>query len=360
MISDVEVLLEEADLQYVSTDEPGLTRQRSGRGFTYKDVSGKTIRDKKLRKWIESIVIPPAWEEVWISPIKNGHILATGRDNKGRKQYRYHPRWDQIRDQNKFSVLSDFGRALPEIRRITGEHLRQRTLNRHKVLAAVVRLLEETMIRIGNREYARDNDSYGLTTLEDDHVSVEGSKVHFEFTGKSGIEHAIEFRDKRLAKVVQECQDIPGQHLFQYYDEDGQRHGVGSQDVNAYLQEITGQPFTAKVFRTWGGSSAAIRYLTENCADSDGDEAAADAICKKHINECVSYVSDALGNTKTVCRKYYIHPAVLTAFEKGELFDIFNRQKAAKSDNDLRIEEAALVDILELEAKATSVKAAST
>jgi DNA topoisomerase-1 len=348
MISDVEALLDEADLRYVSTDEPGLTRQRSGRGFTYKDVKGRTISDKKMREWIESIVIPPAWEDVWISPIKNGHILATGRDGKGRKQYRYHPRWDQIRDQNKFSVMSDFGRALPEIRRITGEHLRKRTLSREKVLAAVVRLLEETLIRIGNREYARDNDSYGLTTLEDDHVSVEGSRINFEFTGKSGIEHAVEFRDKRLAKVVKESQDLPGHHLFQYYGEDDQHHNIGSHDVNAYLQEITGQPFTAKVFRTWGGSIAALRYLVENCADST------DETCKKHINDCITYVADALGNTRTVCRKYYIHPAVLEAFEQGELHDIFERQQAPKSDDDLRVEEQALIEILDLAAKAAS------
>jgi DNA topoisomerase-1 len=350
MIPDVETLLDEADLRYVSTDEPGLTRHRSGRGFTYKDVKGSKIQDKKLRDWIESIVIPPAWEDVWISPIKNGHILATGRDSKGRKQYRYHPRWDQVRDQNKFSVLADFGRALPDIRRITGEHLRKRTLSREKVLAAVVRLLEETLIRIGNREYARDNDSYGLTTLEDEHVSVEGSKLHFEFRGKSGIEHTLDFRDKRLAKVVKEAQDIPGHHLFQYYDENDQPHAVGSQDVNAYLQEITGQPFTAKVFRTWGGSITALRYLAEESAEADSSEAT-EAIFKKHINSCVAYVSDALGNTKTVCRKYYIHPAVLEAFEQGTLLDIFKKQKPPKSDDDLRVEEKALIEILDAAAK---------
>lgn len=348
MISDVEALLDEADLRYVSTDEPGLTRWRSGRGFTYKDMQGKKIQDKKLRDWIEAIVIPPAWENVWISPIKNGHILATGRDSKGRKQYRYHPRWDQVRDQNKFSVLADFGRALPEIRKVTSGHLRQRTLNRHKVLAAVVQLLQETMIRIGNREYARDNESYGLTTLEDDHVSVEGSKLHFEFRGKSGIEHALEFRDKRLAKVVKECQEIPGHHLFQYYSEDGQQHAVGSHDVNAYLQEITGQPFTAKVFRTWGGSITAVRYLVENCEDSSDEQ------CKKLVNACVAYVADTLGNTKTVSRKYYIHPAVLQVFEEGKLQDIFRRQKEPTSEYDLRVEEKALIEILETAAKAAA------
>ncbi len=342
MIADVSQLLEEADLRYVSTDSPGITRRRSGRGFSYYDTSGKRITDRRLRQWIASIGIPPAWEAVWISPYKNGHILATGRDSKGRKQYRYHPRWDQVRDQNKFPVLAEFGRALPEIRRKTGEHLRQRRLNREKVLAAVVRLLEQTMIRVGNRQYAKSNDSYGLTTMEDDHVSVEGSRVRFEFTGKSGIEHAIDLQDSRLAKVIQACQDIPGHDLFQYYDEDGQRHNIGSQDVNAYLNEITGQPFTAKVFRTWGASIAALRYLCENCADSTETET------KQQINACVEYVADALGNTKTICRKYYIHPAVLQAFEENRLLEIFNRQQEPKSTDDLRVEEAALIEILQV------------
>jgi DNA topoisomerase-1 len=300
-----------ARLRYVSTTAPGYSRRRNGRGFTYLDSDGTTIRDPALRRWIEDIVIPPAWTDVWISPYRNGHILATGRDDKGRKQYRYHPDWQQARSQKKFDQLYAFGECLPRIRETTESHLRQRSLSRERVLAAIVRLLETTLIRIGNAEYAQANDSYGLTTLTDDHARINGSEIVFDFVGKSGKEHTVMLRDRRLARIVKRCQDLDGYHLFQYYDENNQQQAVGSADVNAYLHEISGQPFTAKHFRTWGGSVRAVEYLCAHCAD--GGETAAAA------RDCIAHVAESLGNTKTVCRQYYIHPAILDAWADGSL-----------------------------------------
>lgn len=326
-------------LRYVSTEQPGYTRKPHGSGFSYQDTQGAVIRDRALRAWIESIGIPPAWTDVWISPHQNGHILATGRDEKGRKQYRYHPDWQAARSQKKFDHLYSFGQHLPQIREVTDAHLRQRALSRERVLAAVVRLLESTLIRIGNAEYTRQNDSYGLTTMTDDHAEVNGSAIQFDFIGKSGKAHTITLRDRRLASVVKRCQDIEGQDLFQYYDENDTPRVIGSADVNAYLQEITGEPFTAKVFRTWGGSTLAIKYLCEQCDETSGSAAA---------RACVESVSNLLGNTKTICRKYYIHPMILDAHVDGTLQALYAEcQRIPETSHGLTPEEHTLMRLIE-------------
>lgn len=338
----METDLKQARLRYVSTDKPGLTRKKKGSSFTYLNTKGEVIRDKETREWIEAIVIPPAWKEVWISPYKNGHILATGRDERGRKQYRYHPKWNQMSGEEKFGHLLKFGRALPHIREVTDEHLRERTLSRQRVLAAIVRLLETTLIRVGNYEYALTNDSYGLTTLRDKHAEIKGSRVAFEFVGKSGKEHMIELTDKRLASIVKQCRDIPGYDLFQYYDENGDHRSVGSADVNAYLEEVTGEPFTAKVFRTWGGSAKAIKYLCESCTEADSAKAS---------RACVKHVAESLGNTQAVSIKYYIHPLIMKAHSEGRLVPTYKRYRAGKSPYALLPEEKTLLELIETEAE---------
>lgn len=326
-----------AELRYVTTDEPGYHRKKWGRGFTYQDTNGETIRDPALREWIEGIVIPPAWTEVWISPYKNGHILATGRDDKGRKQYCYHPLWQEKRNEKKFNRLYEFGQSLPALRETTEAHLSEQKLSRERVLATIIRLLETTLIRIGNEEYAQHNDSYGLTTLTDDHVAVEGSQIVFDFVGKSGKEHTIMLKDRRLARIVKQAQDIPGYALFQYYDEDGEHRAVDSGDVNTYLQDVTGKPFTAKVFRTWGGSTLAVKYLCEECADAESSDAA---------RACVTHVAQLLGNTEAICRQYYIHPLIMDAYEDGMLQAIYDECVAEKS-RDLAPEEQTLMRLIE-------------
>jgi DNA topoisomerase-1 len=325
-----------ADLRYIATDSAGFSRRRAGRSFAYYDTDGQIIRDRETRRWIQSIGIPPAWTDVWISPNRDAHILAVGRDAKGRKQYRYHPQWNRLRSQKKFDLLASFGKHLPRLRETTSAHLRQPRLSRERVLAALVRLLEHTLIRIGNDEYARTNESYGLTTMHDDHVSIEGSRVTFDFVGKSGKAHTITLRDPRLARIVRQCRDIPGQRLFQYLDSDGESRSVDSGDVNAYLREVTGQPFTAKVFRTWGGSTLAIKYLCENCAESASE---------KEIQACVTHVSEVLGNTKTVCRNYYIHPLIVDAHLEGRLMPLYAQAQQAKFSG-LHPEEKVLMSLL--------------
>ena len=330
--------IENTNLHYVSDNEVGFSRQKKGKGFVYLDTKGHVIQDKSTREWIESIVIPPAWQDVWISPQKNGHILATGRDEKGRKQYRYHPRWNKMTSEEKFGMLYKFGKALPHIREVTDSHMREHGLTRQRVLATVVRLLEKTLIRIGNTEYAEANDSYGLTTFHDNHAHIKGDKVTFEFVGKSGKEHEITLSDKRLAKIVKQCRDIPGYDLFQYYDENGERQSIGSADVNAYLEEITGEPFTAKVFRTWGGSVLAIRYLCEEC-----DEEPSEKVCR----ECVKHVAQLLGNTKTVSEKYYIHPLILKVYTAGKLVPMYQHFRASRSPYGLSPEERVLMELID-------------
>ncbi len=330
-------MIMDAHLRHANIDSAGFSRQKKGKGFVYLDTKCNVIDDKATIEWIESLVIPPAWKNVWISPHKNGHILATGRDSKGRKQYRYHPRWNKITSEEKFGMLYKFGKALPQIREVTESHLREHNLSRTRVLATIVRLLEKTLIRIGNAEYAEANESYGLTTLQDNHAHVKGDKVTFEFVGKSGKEHEITLADKRLAKIVKQCRDIPGYDLFQYYDENGEHKTIGSADVNAYLMEITGEPFTAKVFRTWGGSVLAIKYLCEECADEPTE---------KMCRDCVKHVSSLLGNTKSVCVKYYIHPLIMEAYTKGKLVSMYQHYRASRSPFGLSPEERTLMELI--------------
>ncbi len=302
-----------AGLRYTPDIGPGITRRRAGKGWSYIDPDGCVIRDAKELQRIRDLVIPPAWTNVWINPNPRGHIQATGRDARGRKQYRYHDKWRATRDETKFSRMIAFGEALPRIRERVAADLGLPGLPREKTLAIAVRLLDEALIRVGNAEYARENDSYGLTTLRDDHVDVSGSTVRFAFRGKSGKTQEIDVRDNRVARNISRMQDLPGEHLFQYVDEDGTARAIGSEDVNAYLQEIAGEAFTAKDFRTWGGTVLAARSLRD-LGPFENQTA-----MKANIVTAVDAVAERLGNTRAVCRAAYIHPAILLSYESGEL-----------------------------------------
>jgi DNA topoisomerase I len=312
-----------AGLRYTPDIGPGITRRRAGKGWSYIDPDGAVIRDAKELQRIRALVIPPAWTNVWINPDPRGHIQATGRDARGRKQYRYHAKWRATRDETKFSRMIAFGEALPRIRERVDADLKLPGLPREKILAIAVRLLDEALIRVGNEEYARENDSYGLTTLRDDHVDVSGATVHFTFRGKSGKTQDIDVRDRRVARIISRLQDLPGQHLFQYLDADGEPHAIGSEDVNAYLHEIAGEPFTAKDFRTWGGTVLAARSLRERGPFES------ETAMKANIVTAVDVVAARLGNTRAVSRSAYIHPAVLLGYESGELclFDCDDRDE---------------------------------
>jgi DNA topoisomerase-1 len=328
LVTDPVEAARQAHLHYVHDDAPGISRRRRGKGFSYYDPSGRPIADEKKRRWLNSLAIPPAWTDVWICTRENCHILATGRDEKGRKQYIYHPRWDEIRNENKFNRMLLFAAALPEIRARVDQDLRRRGLPRERIVATLVRLLEKTLIRIGNREYARQNNSFGLTTLQMEHLNVNGSTLHFEFRGKSGKWHGIDVRDPRAARVIRQCQELPGQELFQYLDDEGQSHKVGSADINDYLRAITGRDFTAKDFRTWGGTIRAVQAFRElGPAESKTEK-------KKKVVACVKLVAAELGNTTTVCRKYYIHPAVLQAYDEGWFFDAVQAIDGGDADGD--------------------------
>jgi DNA topoisomerase-1 len=304
-----------AGLRYTTDARPGIRRLRQGTGFRYLGPDGRTVKSDDLRR-IRSLVIPPAWTDVWICTDPRGHLQATGRDARGRKQYRYHPKWREVRDETKYDRLIGFAQTLPVIRRRTRSDLRRSGLRREKVLATVVALLEKTLIRVGNDEYAKQNQSFGLTTLRDGHVAVKGTKVRFAFRGKSGVAHEVDLDDARLARIVRQCRDIPGYDLFQYYDEDGERHAIGSGDVNAYLKEITGQDYTSKDFRTWAGTVLAAEILrTFEPCDSD-------AQVKKNIVRAVETVAAKLGNTKAVCRRCYIHPAVFDSYADKSLLKL--------------------------------------
>lgn len=301
----------QASLRYVGDDGPGIRRRRAGSAFSYTMPDGTKVKDRPTLARIRALVIPPAWTDVWICPLANGHIQATGRDARGRKQYRYHARWREVRDQSKYTKMIAFGEALPKIRAAVEADLKKTGLSREKVFATVVRLLERTLIRIGNEEYARTNQSYGLTTLHNDHVQIEGSRLHFRFRGKSGKEHAIELADRRLARIVAQCSELPGQALFQYVGEDGNLHPVESADINAYLKEVSGEEFTAKDFRTWAGTVLASDALRAVSACQSKTEAA------RNIVQAVKTVAARLGNTPAVCKRSYIHPAVLDAYLEG-------------------------------------------
>ncbi|MCW5851980.1 MAG: DNA topoisomerase IB [Anaerolineae bacterium] len=312
---DPVVSAERAGLEYVTDDEPGIRRKRVGRHFSYMGLDGQPIRDPAELKRLKSLAIPPAWTEVWICPNPNGHIQATARDAKGRKQYRYHPEWRAVRDETKFSRMARFALALPTLRERVEADLGRRGLPKEKVLAAVVRLLETTHIRVGNEEYAQHNDSYGLTTLRDEHAQIQRSKIVFEFRGKSGKEHSIDLRDRRLAGIVKRCQDLPGQRLFQYLGEDDECYSLVSNDVNAYLRDISGEDFTAKDFRTWAGTVLCAEALAEIGPANTKTEA------KRLLVRAIDRVAEQLGNTRAVCRKSYIHPAIMDAYLDGSFFE---------------------------------------
>ena len=303
----------EAGLRYVLDTDPGIRRLRAGKGFYYIGPDNKRITDEQTLRRIRSLAIPPAWTDVWICPIAQGHLQATGRDARKRKQYRYHPRWKDTRDSTKFDRMIAFGEAMPAIRARVEKDLSLPGLPREKVLAAIVRLLQLTLIRVGNEEYARSNNSYGLTTLRDRHVQIEGSELRFRFKGKGGKVHDVGIRDKRLARIVQKCQDIPGQELFQYIDENGANIAVGSADVNAYLREIAGEDFTAKDFRTWAATVLMAMAFVAFGTDENVRRT------KKQMLQAVEMVSQALGNTPTICRKSYIHPAIIQGYTNGAL-----------------------------------------
>ncbi|HEX4826182.1 MAG TPA: hypothetical protein VFV19_17920 [Candidatus Polarisedimenticolaceae bacterium] len=319
-----------AGLRYVSDATPGYRRKTWGGGFVYIDADGHPIRDKKIVKRMRTLVIPPAWKDVWICPSENGHIQVTARDARGRKQYRYHPKWRAVRDEDKYEHMIAFGEALPALRKRIDEDLAERKLSRAKVLGTVVRLLELTLIRVGNEEYARDNESFGLTTLRDRHVRISGTKVTFKFKGKSGKEHEVEVADRRLAAIVKRVRALPGQDLFQYLDDDGTVQSISSSDVNDYLREVMGGEFTAKDFRTWAGTVMASQILSGAGEETDAN---------RRIVAAVKSVAQRLGNTPATCRKHYIHPLVLAAFAAGKL-------AGAEEKDDLAFHEAAVLKLL--------------
>lgn len=332
-----------AGLRYVEAGQPGLARRRKGKSFSYHDLQGRVIRDPDHLLRIRELAIPPAWEGVWICPDGRGHIQAVGRDERGRKQYRYHARWREVRDETKYEKMLAFVHALPRIRARTRRDLKLPGLPRDKVLATVVRLLETTLIRVGNDQYADSNESYGLTTMQNRHVKRIRGGIHFRFKGKSGVSHAIELRDPKLAKIVLQCQDLPGAELLQYVEEDGSVRDIGSSDVNAYLREITGQDFTAKDFRTWAGTVLAAMALREfETVDSQ-------AAMKKNILSAIDSVAQKLGNTRAVCRKCYVHPAILDSYLDGETLHSVNRRlkKVNRRLASLRPEEAAVLVLLQ-------------
>jgi DNA topoisomerase-1 len=302
-----------AGLTYVSDEDPGIRRRLAGTGFVYRHPDGKPVRDPVTLARIGKLAIPPAYTDVWICPDPDGHIQATGRDARGRKQYRYHPDWRAARDEGKYARMAAFGRALPAIRARVDADLRRHGLPKDKVVAAVVRLLELTLIRVGNDEYARANKHFGLTTLRNRHARLHGAQIEFAFTGKSGVEHRTGVHDRRLATIVKSCQHLPGQRLFQYVDEHGARHAIGSTDVNAYLHAAVGGAFTAKDFRTWAGTLAAAKALAMQ------PKPANDHQTKQAVVLCVKATAGLLGNTPAVCRSAYIHPEVLAAFTDGRL-----------------------------------------
>lgn len=334
-----------AGLRYLNDAKPGIRRLRRGKSFRYVDAEGHPVHDQGTLARIKSLVIPPAWEDVWISPIPNGHLQATGRDARGRKQNRYHPRWREVRDETKYERMMLFGSVLPVIRQRIDQDLSCPGMPRCKILATIVRLMETTFIRIGNEEYARGNHSYGLTTMRSKHVAVSGHTVHFEFPGKSGIKHSIDLHDRRLANIVKRCLDLPGYELFQYVDEAGARHSIDSADVNDYLREIAGDNFSAKDFRTWAGSVLTCTMLQQFEPFTSETQA------KKNIVAAIKCVAHELGNTPSVCRKCYVHPAVLEHYLSHRMEQTLSKKQKRDVLNDdipagLRKEEQALLRLL--------------
>ncbi|WP_020655731.1 DNA topoisomerase IB [Massilia niastensis] len=333
-----------AGLRYVRDDRPGIRREPAGEGFRYLDAGGDAVSDEATLARIRKLAIPPAWTEVWICPQANGHLQATGRDARGRKQYRYHATWRAVRDEVKYERMLNFGKALPAIRAEVDRALALPGLPREKVLATIVYLLEATMMRVGNEEYARTNKSFGLTTLRNRHVQVEGSKVEFRFRGKSGVYHKVRVQDRRLARIIARARDLPGQELFQYVDDEGETHSVDSADVNDYLRAITGEDYTAKDFRTWSGTVLAALALQEfEKFDSETQ-------AKRNIVQAIESVAEKLGNTPSICRKCYVHPAVLDAYLEGTVLEVLRERTEQQLTDDLHAltpEEAAVVAMLQ-------------
>lgn len=303
-------------LVYVTDQAPGIERRRSGKAFRYVGTRGQVIRGERAVARIRMLAIPPAWKDVWICPHPRGHLQATGRDDRGRKQYIYHSAWQTARNAEKFENLYEFGRALPRVRRAVARQLARKSLDRQTLLAAIVYLLDRTLVRIGNEEYARQNDSFGLTTLRNRHARARGRSLRIRFRGKSGIEHDVRITHRRLARIVRECQDLPGQRLFQYYDDDGVVRPVTSSDVNDYIRSLTGTGFTAKEFRTWKATVHVLEYLLPQCPEG---EQVSERQRKRTVNAAMASAAAALGNTITICRKYYVHPCISELFLAGEL-----------------------------------------
>jgi DNA topoisomerase-1 len=345
-----------AGLHYVADTQPGIRRKRAGRGFQYIGPDGQTIRDAKTLRRVQALRIPPAWTDVWICPRPDGHLQATGRDSKNRKQYRYHERWREVRDGTKYNRMIAFGEALPRLRARVERDLASAGLPRRKVLATVVRLLETTLIRIGNEAYAKENGSFGLSTMRDRHVKVAGAQLRFEFRGKSGKNHTVSLTDRRLANIVKRCQDVPGYELFQYLDEVGQRHTIDSADVNAYLKDASGEAFTAKDVRTWAGTVMAA------CALWQCEAFGSDTQAKRNVAQAIDIVAQRLGNTRTICKKCYVHPEVIDAYLDKTLFAMREPrmdQDRVTSNTDLHPEEAVVLAFLkrQREQQSTSRKA---
>jgi DNA topoisomerase-1 len=334
-----------AGLRYTSDDQPGIRRKRQGRGFAYVDGDGAAVRGRAELARIRRLAIPPAWTDVWISPNPLGHIQATGRDARGRKQYRYHERWREVRDEAKYGRLVEFAKALPRIRERVDADLARAGIPRERVLATAVRILEQTFIRVGNAEYARANGSFGLTTLRSKHVDVEGSRILFRFRGKSGKDHEVDFRDRRLARVIARLEQLPGQELFRYQDDEGQLRTIGSEDVNDYLREISGEELSAKDFRTWAGTVLAARALAEL------GPARSERVANKRIVEAVDVVAARLGNTRAVCRKCYVHPGVLESYAAGDLPSALATPDRVAKGRRLSKHEAAVAAMLGRAAK---------
>jgi len=335
-----------AGLRYVTDARPGITRKPKDGDFAYYDNEGKQVKNKSTLDRLKSLAIPPAWRKVWICAQPNGHLQATGIDARGRKQYKYHPTWRSDRDEAKFERLLSFGQVLPKIRAQVDRDLRLPDLAREKVIATVVRLLEISLIRIGNEAYAKENNSFGLTTMRNRHVAVKGSTVKFQFRGKGGKIHSVEVSDKRIARVVKKCQELPGQQLFEFEDPSGEIATIGSEDVNEYLQRVTGQPFTAKDFRTWAGTVLAAIALWKM------EEVDNQTLAKKNILTAIEAVAKLLGNTAAICRKCYIHPAVTTSDLNGTLARTVRKEadnQIVRHLHELRAEEAAVIVLLRQE-----------
>ena len=341
---DAPTAAKSAGLRYVSDARPGIARTGSPGSFRYVDADGGAVTDEATLARIKSLVIPPAWTDVWICAQANGHLQATGRDARGRKQYRYHPRWRHLRDEVKYERMLNFGKALPAIRSHVDAALKLPGLPREKVLATVVYLLELTMMRIGNEEYARTNKSFGLTTLRNRHVHIDGKAVEFRFRGKSGVFHNVTVEDKRLARIIQRTRDLPGQELFQYIDDQGEPHSIDSADVNEYLREITGEDYTAKDFRTWSGTVLAALALQEF------EKFDSEAQAKKNIVRAIESVAEKLGNTPSICRKCYVHPAIIDAYLEGTVLEALRtrtEQQLVGELHELQPEEAAVLALLQ-------------